>query len=112
MGLLIVVAIMLVAVWWLWLRPQGGQEQQPSFLGEAQTPVGVALQKGESAQCIEYLRQLRLAVQMDYDTSGQYPPSLPTDLGLPLKCPVSGQPFQYDPRTGRVWDPTPGHERY
>ena len=111
-GLLVVVAIILVAVWWLWLRPQGGKEQQPRFAGEAQTPLGQALQKGESAQCVEYLRQLRLAVQMDYDSTGQYPPSLPTNLGLPLKCPVSGQPFRYDPGTGRVWDPTPGHEGY
>jgi len=102
----------MVVVWFVWLRPQGGKEQKPRFEGEAQTTLGQAMQKGQSAQCIEYLRQLRMMIQMEQASTGEFPPALDPKWGIPLKCPVSGQPFQYDPATGRVWDPTPGHEGF
>jgi len=111
-GLLVVMAIIMVAVWFIWLRPQGGVERKPRFEGEAQTPLGQALQKGQSVECINYLQQLRMAIQMEKDSTGEWPAALDPKWGVPLKCSVSGQPFQYDPRTGRVWDPTPGHEKY
>jgi hypothetical protein len=47
-------------------------------------------------------------------TDETYPASL-NELGLPasmLVCPVSQQPYQYDPATGQVRCPTPGHMRY
>lgn len=111
-GLLVAVAIIMIVVWFVWLRPQGGVEKKPRFEGEAQTPLGQALQKGSSVECIEYLRQLRMMVQMEKDSSGEWPAALDPKWGVPLKCAVSGQPFGYDPQTGRVWDPTPGHEKY
>jgi hypothetical protein len=47
-------------------------------------------------------------------TDETYPASL-NELGLPasmLVCPVSQQPYQYDPTTGQVRCTTPGHTRY
>jgi hypothetical protein len=111
-GLLVAVAIIMVAVWFIWLRPQGGVEKKPRFEGEAQTPLGQAMQKGSSVECIEYLRQLRLMVDMQKQETGSYPPALDPKWGVPLKCPVSGYDYKYDPTTGKVWDPTPGHEKY
>ncbi len=111
-GLLVAVAIIMVVVWYVWLRPQGGQETKPRFEGEAQTTLGRAMQKGQSVECVEYLRQLRMMIQMEKDTSGEFPAALDPKWGIPLKCAVSGQPFGYDPATGRVWDPTPGHEKF
>ena len=112
LGLLIVIVIIMVAVWWLWLRPQGSPQQKPQFEGEAQTTLGRALQKGESVQDIENLRQLRMSIQMYREQNEQNPPALDPKWGVPLTCPVSDQPYSYDPQTGKVWDPTPGHQGF
>lgn len=111
-GLLVVMAIIIVAVWFVWIRPHNGVEQKPRFEGEAQTPLGQALQKGQSVECQQYLLQLRSFIRMEKDSTGEYPAALDPKWGLPLKCSVSGQPFGYDPTSGRVWDPTPGHEKF
>jgi len=29
-----------------------------------------------------------------------------------LKCPVGGEPYQYDPSSGRIWCIHPGHEKF
>jgi len=111
LGLLIVIVIIMVAVWWLWLRPESGAPQ-PRFEGEAQTTLGRALQKGESVQDIENLKQLRLMIQMYREQNEQNPPALDPNWGISLTCPVSNQPYGYDPQTGKVWDPTPGHQGF
>ncbi|NLO74124.1 MAG: hypothetical protein GX100_08490 [candidate division WS1 bacterium] len=114
-GLLIVMVIIMVMVWWVWLRPTGGGTAGGSatrFPGEAQTLLGRTLQKGESTQCIQNLRQLRLQIQMEKQSTGEPPRELDPKWGVPLTCPVGNLPYKYDPRTGRVWDPTPGHEAY
>lgn len=112
LGLLVVIVIIMIAVWWLWLRPESGAKPTPAFEGEAQTTLGRALQKGETVQDIENLKQLRLQIQMYRQDQQQNPPALDPKWGIPLACPVSGQPYRYDPQTGKVWDPTPGHEGF
>lgn len=112
-GLLVVVAIIMVAVYFLWLRPGGGQQQAPPrFEGEATTTLGRAMQAGQGVECQNNLQQLRAAIQMESIDTGQPPAQLSPSWGVSLKCPVSGQPYQYDPNTGRVWCTTPGHERF
>ena len=72
------------------------------------------MQRGESVQCINNLDQIRKALQMEQTTEGRFPRSL-KELQLGdsfLKCPVGGEPYQYDPRTGRVLCPHPGHQRF
>jgi hypothetical protein len=111
-GLLISMAIILVAVWWIWLRPQGGVEKPKRFANEATNPIGQALQKGQSVDDLNNIKQLRMQIEMDKDQTGSYPPALDPKWGIPLKSSVSGMDYQYDPTTGKVWDPTPGHESY
>jgi hypothetical protein len=111
-GLLISVAIILVAVWWIYLRPQGGVEKPKRFANEASTGIGQTLQKGQSVDDINNLHQLRMQIEMDKDTTGSYPAALDPKWGIPFKSPVSGYDYKYDPATGKVWDPTPGHEKY
>ncbi|HEY3398593.1 MAG TPA: hypothetical protein VGM19_13140 [Armatimonadota bacterium] len=111
-GLLVVVAIIMIAVWWLYLRPAGNVQRKPRFAGEAQTVLGQSLQKGQTVDCINNLHQLRMALQMEKDSTGEWPAALDPKWGVPLKCAVSGQAFKYDPATGAVSDPTPGHEKY
>jgi hypothetical protein len=111
-GLLISTAIVLVAVWWIWLRPAGGVEKPKRFANEATNPIGSALQRGQSVDDMNNIKQLGLAIQMEKDQTGSYPAALDPKWGIPLKSGVSGYDYKYDPTTGRVWDPTPGHEAY
>jgi len=73
-----------------------------------------SLEAGKKVECQSDLQQLRTAIQMQKDSTGQYPASL-ADLGTQMTaletCPSSGRPYQYDPSTGKVWCTTPGHEK-
>jgi len=108
---LIILGLLVAAYFGLRGRPTR-KPQQAQFPGQAQTLPGRAIQKGQSVECMNNLRQLRAAVEMYQVENGTYPPQLDPAWGIPLKCPVSGYPYRYDPQTGRVQCPTPGHERY
>ncbi len=109
---LLVVMVVLVGLAALYFGMRGkGEKVEPQFEGEAQTTLGKAVQKGESVECQNNLRQLRLMIQMDA-MEGSNPAQLDPKWGIPLRCPVSGYLYKYDPQTGRVWCPTPGHEHY
>jgi len=109
---LLVVMVVLVGLAALYFGMRGkGEKAEPKFEGEAQTTLGKAVQKGESVECQSNLRQLRLMIQMEA-MEGSNPAQLNASWGVPLRCPVSGYEYRYDPQTGRVWCPTPGHENY
>jgi hypothetical protein len=82
------------------------------FQGEAQTIPGKAIQKGDSVDCMNNLHQLRAAIEMAHDDTGAYPPALDVRWGVPLTCTATGYAYRYDPQTGKVRCPTPGHEKY
>ena len=112
---ILVVMIIIVGLAALYFGLRGKPEvAEPAFEGEAQTTLGKAIQKGESVECRSNLNQFRQMIQMETMSSleGTYPPALDKRWGLPLKCPVSGYDYKYDPQTGKVWCPTPGHEDY
>ncbi len=109
---LLIVIVVIVGLTALYFGMRGKEKKpEPRFQGEAQTTLGKALQKGESVECQNNLRQLRLMIQMEA-MEGSNPAQLDPKWGIPLRCPVSGYPYKYDPQTGQVWCPTPGHERY
>ncbi len=109
---LLMVMVVLVGLAALYFGMRGkGEEVEPKFEGAAQTTLGKAVQKAESVACQNNLRQLRQMIQMEA-MEGSNPARLDPAWGLPLRCPVSGYEYRYDPRTGRVWCPTPGHENY
>jgi prepilin-type N-terminal cleavage/methylation domain-containing protein len=119
--LLVVLVLLAVAagVYFAWYSPHRAQQLKAAV--EAgnpqqvpvgpQTVLGQALQKAESTNCLNNLQQLRQAIQLYVSDNGTYPPSLEA-LNLPgmLTCPVSGQPYRYDPSTGTVSCPT--HPKY
>jgi len=79
--------------------------------GLATTTPGRAIEKAKSVECANNLRQLRMLIQTEMTVEGEYPRKLNADSGGALThCPVSGKAYVYDPRTGRVSCPTPGHE--
>lgn len=110
--LIVIVLIALLAGGYFAFRGRSGQEPPPRFPGEAQTLPGRAIQKGQSAECMNNLNQLRQMIQMGTIDTGTYPPALDPDWRVALQCPVSGYAYQYDPVSGKVYCPTPGHERY
>ena len=109
---LLVVMVVLVGLAALYFGMRGKDKKaEPQFEGEAQTTLGKAVQKAESVECRTNLSQLRLMIQMGA-TEGSNPAQLDANWGVSLRCPVSDYPYGYNPQTGQVWCPTPGHERY
>ena len=106
--LLVVVIIMLVAGAYYGL----GRKQPAGEDGQAATTPGRAIDKAKLVECANNLRQLRMLIQTEMTVDSDYPKKLNAENGGALThCPVSGKPYSYDPRTGRVWCTTPGHEK-
>ena len=107
--IIVVVLLALLAGGYFALRGRGASKPEPRFPGEATTLPGRAIQKGHSVECMNNLSQLRQMIQMVVIDTGTYPSQLDPSWGVPLQCAVSGYAYQYDPSTGRVHCPTPGH---
>lgn len=80
--------------------------------GKAHNPV----ERAHDTECINNVHQVHLAIMAAQagDVDGKNPPSL-DGLGLPkemLSCPVGKVPYSYDPNTGEVHCPYPGHEKF
>ena len=115
-GILVSIAILgMLMVVWLYYGTGGTSGNSASNpTAPPASRVGEVRQAAESVECRNNLSQIRAAIQMRTTTEETYPASL-NELGLPasmLVCPVSGQPYQYDPATGQVRCTTPGHMSY
>jgi type II secretory pathway pseudopilin PulG len=124
-SLLVAVVIIGILAWVFLFRHKSDQptQAQKDATGaivqtDKKTIPGAAMDQAKGVECQNNLSQLRQAIQMDRDSggdeSGGAPPSLQAIHGIPSEmrvCPASGRPYAYDPRTGRVWCTTPGHER-
>ncbi|MEN6371969.1 MAG: hypothetical protein ABFD64_08140 [Armatimonadota bacterium] len=116
-GLLVAVAIGFVLVFCVLLpRVQQGTGDKAKREGlinpkQGQTVVGASMDKGKETQCMSNLRQIRMTIESD-KASGEQLPATIQDMGLGSVgvCPVSNQPYQYDPNAGTVKCTTPGHE--
>jgi prepilin-type N-terminal cleavage/methylation domain-containing protein len=119
--ILVVVALIAVAAgaYFAWYSPRRAKQlkeaveagEPTAVPGAGETVLGQALQKAQSMECANNLSQLRQAIQMSVSDTGAYPASL-QDLNMPSlsACPVTGQPYQYDPATGTV--KCPAHPQY
>lgn len=90
-----------------------GQSSRPD--GKGVTTLGAAQMRAFDTQCTSNLRQVRQAIQVVSNMGEDgYPQSLnETRLGRDfLACPIGKEPYQYDPATGQVRCPHPGHENY
>ena len=92
----------------------------PRYLGQSRAKNGratSALARAHDTECLANLRSVRQAIEV-YKTSdldAKNPASLAELRELPkdlLTCPVGKVPYQYDPETGQVHCPFPGHENY
>lgn len=103
--LVVIVIIGLLAAAYFGFAGHKGKGKQ-----EGKTTIGQAMDKGHSVECMNNLQQLRADLQMRSE-DGKWPASLEGSVVSP-KCPVSGQAYTYDPQTGTVKCPTPGHEKF
>ncbi len=93
----------------------------PGYLKGGKTPGGKQvespIQRGHSVECMNNLNQIRQAYQITTgadeenrpQTLDEFTSSIPTSM---KRCPVGGQPYQFDPATGRVACVQPGHQRH
>jgi hypothetical protein len=118
--LLTLVIICLLAVYFL--RGPGGFGGATGGAGAGASGAGggvggavAAMNKAKEATCRNNLQQLRTAIQIFVSNGEGNPESLEqlaaTSPGLQLKCPVGGEPYEYDPETGTVKCVHPGHEK-
>ena len=111
--LLVVTAIIMIVMYLLYGQRNvvGPGAVGPS--GEPQTRPGAAIGQARALECQQNLRGIREAVAA-YRLESEQPPGSLSELriGGVTSCPVSGNPYVYDPQTGTVHCITPGHERF
>lgn len=81
---------------------------------EGETVVGQSMARAKDAVCMDNLKQIRMAIQVQQGAEEEPPPSL-DGLKLPkemLYDPIGKEPYEYDPETGKVKCPHPGHGKY
>lgn len=82
--------------------------------GKAQTVIGGAIYAAKDEVCRSNLGQVRSSLQITWTTDDRYPGNL-QETRLPpefYKCPVGGEPYEYEPQTGLVKCVHPGHGKY
>lgn len=83
--------------------------------GEGSTLVGRSMLAAKDTKCKSNLDQQRTAIQIATDPVDETPPEslAVTRLGSDFeKCPIGDEAYVYDPATGQVSCPHPGHESY
>ena len=81
------------------------------------TTPRAAIERGRDVECMANLRSIRQAMQLWRAGEGGFPSSLKdlSNFGITdkmTKCPVGGENYLYDPNTGKVKCPHPGHGNY
>lgn len=109
-GTLVVLVIIMLG-YLLFLNPRKMKN------GTVKSAPKAAMDKATDMECSNYLGQVRQALSMyGSGTDENERPANLSDLGKSMeqitKCPVGGEPYQYDPTTGKVWCTHPGHEKY
>lgn len=93
----------------------------PRYLGGGKRPDGKPIespmQRARSTECINNLSQLRQGFRLaTLEEDAARPQTLrEVGRGFPesmFSCPVGKQPYRFDPNTGQIGCPQPGHESY
>lgn len=106
-ALMVTVLIILLAAFYIYpTYLMGGKDKE----GKEKSPP---IRQAHGTACRSNLNQIRSAINM-YQGMGEEKPQALQELGVSSisKCPISNEPYSYDPNTGRVWCTTTGHERY
>jgi hypothetical protein len=94
----------------------GEKPKSPRADGRGTTIPGLVKAEAQDTVCQSNLGQLRAALQIAQTSSGDdtFPPTLEeTKIGGAFyKCPMGKEPYLYNPSTGQVSCPHPGHEKF
>jgi hypothetical protein len=91
----------------------GSTTQRADGLGK--TTYGGAIMTAKDQACASNLQQVRQGLEAAKLSNGDSNPSDIKDAGIGdsfYVCPVGGEPYVYDPSTGQVHCPHPGHEKF
>lgn len=96
------------------ISPQDpSQTERPD--GQGTTTLGGAVARAKDEQCRQQITQLRQMIDMQ-TMSGDSPPASLDEVGTQPatfhRCPIGGESYSYDPSSGRVTCPHPGHEGF
>ncbi len=116
-GTLITIAIMavLAVVLFKGSGAFGGKSAPARKDGLGTTVMGQVRYDAKDTVCQSNLQQVRMSLQIAESDNDDKPPETlqATHLGADFyKCPLGGEPYIYDPATGKVHCPHPGHEKY
>lgn len=114
-SLIVIVIIAILAVVLMKGTGAFGPSQSPRADGRGTTVPGLVKAKAEDTVCRNYLGQLRASLQIaKMDNDDQWPATLQDSrLGSSFyACPMGKEPYSYDPASGQVRCPHPGHEKY
>ncbi|HLK15660.1 MAG TPA: hypothetical protein VKT78_12725 [Fimbriimonadaceae bacterium] len=117
-GTLITVAIILIL---LVVFMKGGcgsimmQGGSPRADGKGTTVPGLVKAEAQDDVCRENLSQIRQMIQVREADADDKPPASLSEINAPdslLHCPIGHEAYIYDPQTGTVKCPHPGHGKY
>ena len=113
----VVGAMVIIAILAIVLMNGGFGGRDPKTLrkdGKGYTVLGAARYAAIDEVCKENLRSVRQGIQLQKTTDDANPATLEdTRIGQQFyKCPVGKEAYKYDPATGLVNCPHPGHEKY
>lgn len=116
-GLLAVIAIMAIlgATLFYGSGVLRGETRSARPDGKGKTVPGLVKLKAEDEVCRSNLNSLRQSIGIAMSSNEDQPPASleETRLGTSFySCPLGKEPYNYDPQTGQVSCPHPGHEKY
>ena len=116
-GMLVVVAIIGIMAAVFIGGGQGGSlgvGESKRADGKGRTVLGAAMESARDDVCRSNLGQLRASIQIQTTTDEEKPASLAALPGMSSvsSCPIGKEPYEYDPTTGAVKCPHPGHGKY
>jgi hypothetical protein len=114
--MIVLVIIAILAVVFLRGSFMGGNTQSPRKDKLGNSTIGLVKYAAKDEVCRNNIDQLRGSITIFHNSNGDegYPATIEdTKLGLQFyTCPVGGEKYVYDPTTGKVHCPHPGHENY
>jgi hypothetical protein len=119
-GLLVTGVIVLLLVLAVTVGPSifgkaGGEAPPEREDGLGETIVGRSMLEAKDTTCQSNLGQVRAAIQINTDPVEDTKPADLASLRLGSdfeKCPIGKEPYRYDPASGVVSCPQPGHEKF
>lgn len=110
-SLIVVAIICILAV--VMLKGTFGEGKSSRPDGKGTTIPGAVMAKAQDTECKQYLQQVRMSIQVTQTSTDAFPATIEeTNLGSTFyECPLGGEKYNYDPNTGKVSCPHPGHEK-